>query len=234
MRYMMFSGPLSLPTRSRTRSPSQCANCAGLLDEAQPEQGVHRERGVAHPGVAVVPVALAADLLGQGRGRRGHQAAGRGVGHQLQRDRRALDRLAPPAGVGRPGQPRPPEPRPSRRRAPGSRRRGSRAAARPRPTPARRRGSRPPPGRATRAGPRRSTCDAGLPLVAGLAHDVQGQRRSVRGEHGAVLGHLGPVRRGGRSRSGGRCRPRRSSGRGRTAPSGRAGGCRWPSLPPAA
>ncbi len=26
MRYMMFIGPLSLPTRSRTRSPSQCAN----------------------------------------------------------------------------------------------------------------------------------------------------------------------------------------------------------------
>ena len=28
MRYMMFSGPLSLLTRSRTRSPNQAANCS--------------------------------------------------------------------------------------------------------------------------------------------------------------------------------------------------------------
>src|SRR4051794_1699313 len=36
----------------------------GLLGHAEPEQRMHREGGVADPGVAVVPVALAADLLG--------------------------------------------------------------------------------------------------------------------------------------------------------------------------
>ena len=40
-----------------------------LLGEAQVEQRRDRERAVADPGVAVVPVALAPDLLGQARGR---------------------------------------------------------------------------------------------------------------------------------------------------------------------
>ena len=54
-----------------------------------------RERRVAHPAVAVVPVALAAGRLGQRRGRGRHRRAGRGVGESLQRQRRALQMLAP-------------------------------------------------------------------------------------------------------------------------------------------
>ena len=72
-----------------------------LLGEAEPQQRVERERGVADPRVAVVPVALAAELLGQRRGRRGHERAGRRVGEQLERQRRAVHHLAPAAAVAR-------------------------------------------------------------------------------------------------------------------------------------
>ena len=71
-----------------------------LLPEAQAEQGVHGEGRVPDPGVAVVPVAFAADLLGQPGRRCGHQAAGRGVGHELEGDGGAVNRLAPAAEVG--------------------------------------------------------------------------------------------------------------------------------------
>ena len=43
--------------------------CAGLLGEPEPEQRVEGKRGVAHPRVAVVPVARAAEPLGQAGGR---------------------------------------------------------------------------------------------------------------------------------------------------------------------
>ena len=83
----------------------------GLLGEPQPEQGMDREGPVPDPGVAIIPVALAADLLGQTGGGGGDQPAGGGVGHQLQGDGRAVDHLPPPTPVGRAGQPAPPEPR---------------------------------------------------------------------------------------------------------------------------
>ena len=70
---------------------------AGLLEVAGDQQRVERERGVAEPAVAVVPVPHPADPLGQRRGRRGHDPAGRRVGQRLQRDQRAQDRLAPSA-----------------------------------------------------------------------------------------------------------------------------------------
>ena len=76
-----------------------------LLGEAEPQQAVERERRVADPRVAVVPVALAPDLLGQRRRGRRHQRPGRRVGQQLQRQRRALHGLAPAAAVARPGEP---------------------------------------------------------------------------------------------------------------------------------
>ncbi len=56
----------------------------GLRGEAQTEHGVDAEGRVTDPDVAVVPVALAADLLGKAGGRRGDDRAGGRVGEQLQ------------------------------------------------------------------------------------------------------------------------------------------------------
>ena len=67
----------------------------GLPVEVQPVQRLQRERRVADPREAVVPVALAAGRLGQRRGERRHRRAGRHVGEPLDRQRRALDRRAP-------------------------------------------------------------------------------------------------------------------------------------------
>ena len=80
-----------------------------LLGEAEPEQCVEREGGVADPGVAVVPVPPAADLLGQARRRRGDHRARRLVGEQLQHERGAVDGLPPAAPVPRLREPAAPE-----------------------------------------------------------------------------------------------------------------------------
>ena len=80
-----------------------------LVGEAEPQQRVEAERGVADPHVAVVPVAAPAHRLGQARGRRGDDRAGRLVGEQLERQGGAVDRLAPASGVRRARHPRPPE-----------------------------------------------------------------------------------------------------------------------------
>ena len=72
-------------------------------------EGVHREGGVADPGVAVVPVARAADDFGQAAGRGGDDRAGRLEGEQLQGEGGALDALAPAAAVGAAGEPVLPE-----------------------------------------------------------------------------------------------------------------------------
>ncbi len=77
----------------------------GLFGEAQPQERVERERGVADPGVAVVPVATAAELLGEARGGRGHDPARGPEGEQLERERRAVHHLAPAALVAGLGQP---------------------------------------------------------------------------------------------------------------------------------
>ena len=66
----------------------------GLPVEVEQVQRLQRERRVAHPGVAVVPVALAARRLGQRGRERRHGRAGRHVGQALDRERRALDRVA--------------------------------------------------------------------------------------------------------------------------------------------
>ena len=79
-----------------------------LLGEAEPQERVEGEGGVADPGVAVVPVALAAELLGKARGRRGHDGARGPVGEQLQRERGAVHRLAPAAAVRAVVEPAPP------------------------------------------------------------------------------------------------------------------------------
>ena len=88
-----------------TARSSQSRNATRLVLEAGAHERVDRERRVAQPAVAVVPVAHAADLLGErGRGR-GDDAAGRRVGERLQRDRRAQHRVAPLAVVGAAGRP---------------------------------------------------------------------------------------------------------------------------------
>ena len=66
-----------------------------LLVVAGVHQREQRERRVAQPAEAVVPVARAAELLRQRRGRRRDDAAGRRVGQRLQRDQRAHDRVGP-------------------------------------------------------------------------------------------------------------------------------------------
>ena len=91
--------------------PEPGAEGGGLLHVAQAQQRVDGEGAVPDPGVAVVPVALPAFLLGQPGGRRRDRGPGRRVGHQLQGDGRTADHLAPPAGVARAAQPAAPEPR---------------------------------------------------------------------------------------------------------------------------
>src|SRR5207247_8794991 len=81
----------------------------GLPVEVEVVQRLEGERRVADPGVAVVPVPLAARSLGQ-RGR--ERRDGRSGGHEreaLDRERRALDRVAEAvirdAGAAEPGSP---------------------------------------------------------------------------------------------------------------------------------
>ena len=80
----------------------------GLARAAQVQQGVEREGRVAHPAEAVVPVALAADLLGQRGGRRRRDRPGRGVEEQLERQRAADHGVAPRTVVGALRGPAPP------------------------------------------------------------------------------------------------------------------------------
>ena len=66
-----------------------------LVVEPEHVQAPEREGGVADPGVAVVPVALAAGRLRQRRGQRRDHAAGRRVHQALQGQGRALQLTAP-------------------------------------------------------------------------------------------------------------------------------------------
>ena len=67
----------------------------GLPVEVEPVQRLQRERRVADPRVAVVPVALAARRLRQRRGARGDRRPRRHVGQALDHERRALEQRAP-------------------------------------------------------------------------------------------------------------------------------------------
>ena len=67
----------------------------GLPVEAERVEAPERERRVADPRVAVVPVALAAGRLGQRRGGGGDDRAGRRVREALERERAALEVGAP-------------------------------------------------------------------------------------------------------------------------------------------
>src|SRR3546814_127809 len=71
------------------------APCSRLVPVTRCQQGIERERGIADPAVAVVPVALTADLLGQ-RGRRcRHDAARWRESQCLQGNQRAGHRVSP-------------------------------------------------------------------------------------------------------------------------------------------
>ena len=85
--------------------------------EVEEVKRLQREGRVPHPGEAVVPVALAARRLRQGGGERRHGRPRRHVGQPLDRERRALDRIAV-AMVWQPRPPEPPAPEPRRRREP--------------------------------------------------------------------------------------------------------------------
>ena len=73
---------------------------AGGFGETNPHQSIERERGIADPGVAIVSVAFATDSLGQAAGRGGHDRTRRLERHQLERKRRPVRDLAPPALIG--------------------------------------------------------------------------------------------------------------------------------------
>ena len=91
------------PAGQRPQQP--LAPGAGLVVVAGADQGQQRERGVADPAEPVVPVAHAADLLGQrGRGC-GDDAAGRAVDQRLERDQRAQHRVAVGTVIGAPRRP---------------------------------------------------------------------------------------------------------------------------------
>ena len=100
------AGPLAVGVLPAVLQP--VPEAGRLLGEPDAEQAVQRERGVADPGVAVVPVARAADRLGQAAGRCRDDRPRRFEGQELERDGRAVDHLPPAAGVGAPREPAPP------------------------------------------------------------------------------------------------------------------------------
>ena len=84
----------------------EAARLGAVAEHREPIEG---EAGVAQPAEAVVPVALAAELLRQGGGERRDQRARRRVGHQLERERAAPYRVAIRALVAAIGDPLLPE-----------------------------------------------------------------------------------------------------------------------------
>src|SRR5207253_1040312 len=69
----------------------------GLVVEPETDEGVERPARIAQPGEAVVPVAAAADPLGERGSRRGDDRPGGREDEQLERQRAADDGVAPRA-----------------------------------------------------------------------------------------------------------------------------------------
>ncbi len=105
----------SAPSEFGSRSATNCMNSSASQSRLSQCSACRVKVAVAHPGVAVVPVALASGGLRQRRRERGHGRPGRHVGEPLDRQRRALDRLAP-AVVGHPSPADPVAPEAVRRR----------------------------------------------------------------------------------------------------------------------
>ena len=93
---------------ARDRAQEPLAPGLGLVPVAGVQHREQRQGRVAEPAVAVVPVADAADLLGQRGRRRGDDAAGGRVGERLEDEQRLVDLLVVVAVV--PALPRPVEP----------------------------------------------------------------------------------------------------------------------------
>ncbi len=86
---------LQLPLLGLGEVGDEIEEIVGLPVEAEGVERPQHERGVADPGVAVVPVAFATKRLRQrGRGRRHHRPSG-GVAQPLERQRAALQVRAP-------------------------------------------------------------------------------------------------------------------------------------------
>src|SRR5262249_932621 len=81
----------------------------GLTEVARIHHREQRQRRIAKPAIAVVPVSYSADLLGQRRRGRGDDSAGRPVRERLERENGANDRVAPLTGVLAFARPRSPE-----------------------------------------------------------------------------------------------------------------------------
>ena len=97
------------PVLVRLEVGDELHELVGLPVQVEEMQSLKREGRVPDPGVAVVPVALPAGRLGERGGGRCHRRAGRHVGEALDRQRRALDRIAP-AVVWQPRLPQPAAP----------------------------------------------------------------------------------------------------------------------------
>src|SRR6516225_8896803 len=81
-----------------------------LVIKAGIHQGQQSKGGIPQPAISVIPVARAADLLGQRGGRRRDDAAGRQKGEALQYDERMPDVVTPLAGGTASRRPSPPKP----------------------------------------------------------------------------------------------------------------------------
>ena len=81
----------------------------GFLGEADANEGVDGEGGVAEPGEAIVPVARTADDFGEAGGDGGDDGAGGLEREKLQREGGTLDAIAPAAVIGAGGEPVLPE-----------------------------------------------------------------------------------------------------------------------------
>ena len=88
----MICSCAGLPAAARSSQSRQASRLVVVAGVHQREQ---RQRGVAQPAVAVVPVARAAELLRQRRRGRRDDAAGGRVGQRLERDQRAHHGLVP-------------------------------------------------------------------------------------------------------------------------------------------
>src|SRR6516162_560897 len=71
----------------------------GFFGQTEAQEGVHRECRIPDPGVAVIPVALAANSLRQAARGRGDNRAGRLVGQQLQGEGGTVHHFSPAASI---------------------------------------------------------------------------------------------------------------------------------------